>query len=79
MAHVRKSRSGHIRKSANAPIRRHRSPAVSDEREDKQFRAKAGRLAMVALGNAIEWVSKREIGWALVEAERAVKLLEVAR
>ena len=36
-------------------------------------------MAKFALGNAIQWIDKKDVTWSLVEAQRAVKLLEVAR
>jgi hypothetical protein len=36
-------------------------------------------MAKSALETAAEWVTKKELGWAIEEAQRAVKLLEIAR
>jgi hypothetical protein len=46
---------------------------------EKLFRQQALAMAEVALRNASLWAGKKEISWALTEAQRAVKLLEVAR
>jgi len=44
-----------------------------------KFRRMGLAMAKEALENALVWTKKKDAGWALVEAQRAVKLLEVSR
>ena len=44
---------------------------------DSVLKRTALKLAKEAMTNAREWINKKEVTWALVEARRAVKLLEV--
>ena len=45
----------------------------------EKFRRTAVELAKEALEHAIEWIDHNEAGWATVEAERALILLNAAK
>lgn len=47
--------------------------------QQEKFRKIALELAKEALEHAIEWIDRKEVGWATVEAERAVTMLEAAK
>lgn len=61
----------------NAQRRRSKSDRPADA--NTKFQRQAKCLAKEALSNALLWIAKKESAWALVEAQRAVKLLEIAR
>ena len=41
------------------------------------FKRQALKMAREHVQNAAEWIDRKDVGWALVNARRAVKLLEV--
>jgi hypothetical protein len=45
----------------------------------EKFQKTAVELAKEALEHAIEWIDHKETGWATVEAERALVLLNAAK
>lgn len=47
--------------------------------QEEKFRKLAWQISRQALGNAIEWLDRKEPGWALVEAKRAVAMLEAGK
>jgi hypothetical protein len=53
--------------------------AKGDSRK-KRFKIDALKLAVESLQAALEWTEKhKDVSWALVNAQHAVKLLEIAR
>ena len=55
--------------------------SLDPERESTAFMFQRMAMAQArkALMNAVEWIDKKEVSWALVETELAKDLLEVAR
>jgi hypothetical protein len=72
MSHYSLLTSNHVRGKRSKKEKNHRDPG-------KAFRQHAAKMAKSALETAAEWVTKKELGWAIEEAQRAVKLLEIAR
>ena len=70
-----------VRKRRFAKLNAERRQSKSDRPADAnaKFQRQAMSLAKEALSNAVLWLGKNELTWALVEANRAVKLLEIAR
>lgn len=49
------------------------------EAPERKLRAEALKVAKERLKVAIEWLERKEIGWALVEIEAAEKLVQAAK
>lgn len=52
---------------------------IMTKKDFKKYRLQTLKIAQESLENSLHYTKKNDPSWALVEAQRAVKLLEVAR